>query len=88
VRLLSDGLIAQNLVGLIYAAIITMPMLLSTNVHIMRFGVLIVISGLPAYFTYYYAFISVWCFFAGIVSLYIAYILSRVSGYRPVPRRI
>ncbi|MBE9535953.1 MAG: hypothetical protein IMF07_02135 [Proteobacteria bacterium] len=81
-RFIYDGLIHRDIVGLIYAAIIVVPMLLSSNRHIRLFGIVLVISGLPAYFAYHYAFTSVWCFFAGIVSLYIAYSLSRVSRYQ------
>jgi len=82
VRIIYDGLISRDAVGLFYAAIITVPMFLSSNRHIRFFGLLLFLSGIPAYFVYYHAFISVWCFFGGILSLYIVYILTRVSRYR------
>ena len=82
VRLIYDGFLSKDTVGLIYAAIIIFPMLISTNSHIRLFGVVLVLSGIPAYYAYYHVFISVWCFFAGIVSLYIAYILTRVLKYK------
>lgn len=85
VNLLYDGFVSKDQVGLVYASIITLPMLFSGNGHIRNFGILLVLTGLPAYITYYHAFISVWCFFAGIVSLYILYILSRLSKYRVHP---
>lgn len=79
VRLIYDAYLSKDVVGIIYASIIIIPMFLSSNRHIRFFGAMIFLSGLPAYFSYYHAFISIWCFFAGVISLYIVYILSRVS---------
>lgn len=80
-RFISDGLITKDQIGLIYAFIVIIPMLLSSSRHIRPFGLVLLLSGLPAYFAYYYTFTSVWCFFAGVVSLYILYILKGVLKY-------
>ena len=83
IRLIYDPYISKDMAGIIYATIIIGPMLISDNRHIREFGLIIFIAGLFASFFYYHAFISVWCFFAGIVSLYIVYILRRVSLLQP-----
>ncbi len=82
-RFIYDPYISKDVLGLVYAAVIIGPMLISGDRHIRLFGLIVFMSGLFASFFYYHAFISVWCFFAGIVSLYIVYILGRVSLLRP-----
>ena len=83
VKLIFDPYISKDTLGIIYTTIIIGPMLISGDRHIKEFGLIIFIVGLFASFSYYNAFISVWCFFAGIVSLYIIYILRKVSMFRP-----
>jgi len=78
-RLLYDSFISINIVALLYAAIITLPMVLSSNRNVRIFGTIIFLSIAPAYLVYYYAFISVWCFGAAILSLYIIHIISRLA---------
>lgn len=82
-RLIFDPYISKDLLGVLYATIIIGPMFISSDRHIKEFGLIIFIVGLFASFYYYNAFISVWCFFAGIVSLYIIYILRKVSMFQP-----
>ena len=84
VRFIFDPYISKDMLGVIYATMIIGPMFISGDRHIKEFGLIIFIVGLFASFSYYHAFISVWCFFAGIVSLYIIYILRKVSMLRPV----
>lgn len=83
VRLIFDPYISKDTLGIIYATMIIGPMFISGDRHIRLFGLIVFMAGLFASFSYYNAFISVWCFFAGIVSLYIIYILRKVSMFRP-----
>ena len=83
VRLILDPYVSKSTIGIIYTTIIVGPMLISADRHIKEFGLLIFITGLFASLSYYNTFISVWCFFAGIVSLYIIHILRKVSMFRP-----
>ncbi|MDT8316604.1 MAG: DUF6629 family protein [bacterium] len=82
-RFIYDPYISKVFMGLIYAAIIVGPMLIADNRHIRLFGLTVLVSGMVASFSFYHAFISVWCFFAGLLSLYIIYILRKVSMLRP-----
>jgi hypothetical protein len=57
----------------VYAAIILTPLLLASHQKINWLGGLIFGSALVTYLMYSYAFISVWCFFAAIVSIYLLF---------------
>ena len=52
-----------------------LPLLLCTDAIVFRFGVLLVLSALGTHFFYTYAFASVWCFFAALMSAYLCWSL-------------
>lgn len=58
-----------------YLSIILFVSLLSTNRHLKYFGVLVLFSYLVSNFWYQKTFISVWCFFAAILSIYVIVIV-------------
>lgn len=61
----------------LYALIILVPLLGSSIRYLRYFGVLVIMSVVLASLSYGYAFVSVWCFFAAILSLYLVYIIRK-----------
>ena len=59
----------------LYALTILVPLLFSSHRTIRIFGVLAVLSSVLASTIYGYAYVSVWCFFAAVLSLYLAYMI-------------
>lgn len=63
----------------LYAVIVLVPLLFSSHRHIRIFGGLIALSVVLASLAYGYAFVSVWCFFAAVLSLYLAYMIRKLA---------
>lgn len=76
-RLIYDGLINRTVLRLFYAVLVVGALFLSSHRRIQVFGGLIAASLTLTYAFYAYAFISVWCFFAAILSIYLTVILIR-----------
>ena len=72
-----DNFISRTVTGFVYLSFIILPLIFSSDKNLKYFGCTIILAGIPTYFFYYHAFTSVWCFFAAIASIYIAYILSQ-----------
>ncbi len=66
--------------SVIYGLIILVPLLFSSHRHLRIFGALVTTSMVFASLVYGYALVSVWCFFAAVLSLYLAYVLRREGG--------
>lgn len=81
--LIYEGFIPRHTVRLVYALIIVTPLMLVPDSRVKVFGVLILISVVATRIFYDRAFISVWCFFAALLSLYIVYVL-RATGRKAV----
>jgi hypothetical protein len=64
-----DDQLDVNVLRLLYAAVILLPMLLASLPGLRRFGLLLLASLLVSALFYQFAFISVWCFFAALLSL-------------------
>jgi len=62
---------------MLYGLTILVPLLFSSHRQINIFGGLVVMSIALASVAYNEAFVSVWCFFAAILSLYIVYMIRR-----------
>lgn len=62
----------------LYALIILVPLVFSSHFHLRVFGVLAGLSMVLASALYDDALISVWCFFAAVLSLYLGYMILRV----------
>ncbi|MBI1194922.1 MAG: hypothetical protein GC138_03615 [Gammaproteobacteria bacterium] len=75
--LLTDLYVSQELVTTCYAGIILLPLLLSSDRYHRVLGGLALVTGLVALALYDWAFISVWCYFAAVISLYIFVIMAR-----------
>ena len=62
----------------LYGLTILVPLLFSSHRLIKIFGVLVALSSVFASASFGYANVSVWCFFAAILSLYIVYMIRHV----------
>ena len=78
--LIYDGIVNRTVLRVVYAVIVVGSLLLSSHRLIQVFGALVAASLALTYAFYAYAFISVWCFFAAILSSYLAVILVRDTG--------
>ena len=63
----------------IYALVVLVPLLCSSHRHVRVFGWLVALSSLFTSEVYGYAYISVWCFFAALLSLYIIYMIRQLG---------
>jgi hypothetical protein len=59
----------------LYGLTILVPLLFSSHRQIRIFGGLVVLSVILASEAYSYAYVSVWCFFAAVLSLYLVYMI-------------
>jgi hypothetical protein len=70
-RVLLPDLLSQPLGRGLYAFAVLVPLLASSEPLAQRFGALILTSALLCAVTYSYAFVSVWCFFAALLSAWL-----------------
>lgn len=63
----------------LYALVVLVPLLFSSERNLQVFGILVVISVVLASMFYGYAFVSVWCFFVAVLSLYLTGMIRRVK---------
>jgi hypothetical protein len=75
--LIYEGAISRTALKLFYAAIVVSALLVCSDRRIQIFGGLVAASLLLTYAFFAYAFISVWCFFAAILSVYLAVMIWR-----------
>lgn len=71
----------------LYALTILVPLLFSSHRLIRIFGVLVILSMVLASETYSYAYVSVWCFFAAVLSFYLVYMIRHLVAAGHVPTR-
>lgn len=74
---ITDGVISQHVIAMIYASIVLVPLMLSSDRYHRMLGVMIFIAGIFTLVFYGWAFISVWCYFAALISLYIFLVIAR-----------
>jgi hypothetical protein len=79
-RLIWDGIVPHNPLRAVYASIVCIPLLLSSVKSVRVFGVLITLSVIIGFLFAQYAFTSVWCFMAAIVSGYILFVMRQVPA--------
>jgi hypothetical protein len=84
--LLYDGFVSREALRVVYAIIVLSALFVSSERTVNIFGILILASVIFARNQYDYAFISVWCYFAAIVSIYIAGMLTAISRSALVSR--
>lgn len=64
----------------LYALTILVPLLFSSLRQIRVFGVLVFLSMVLTSEAFSYAYISVWCFFAAVLSLYLVYMIRHLAA--------
>ena len=80
-RLIYEGIVDRSTLRLVYAVVVVAALLLSSERLVNLFGLLIAASVIFAHDQFYYAFISVWCYFAAVLSIYVAGMLTIVSRW-------
>lgn len=78
-RLIWEGVVPYTVIRVIYACIVCLPLLMSSEKEIRIFGVIITLSFIAGFAFAHYAFTSVWCLMAAIVSAYLVFALRRIS---------
>ncbi|MBD2059572.1 hypothetical protein H6F88_26855 [Oculatella sp. FACHB-28] len=78
-RLIFDPWLSQEVERIIYALIILIPFALASNRALKRFGATIALSAIASHWFLHQVFVSVWCFFAAILSLLIVFICQSSS---------
>lgn len=73
------------LVGPLYVAIVLPPFFITSKRSVNMFGFLLTVSLVISYAFYHYAFTSVWCFFAAVISFYVIYMLHRKEADKKIP---
>ena len=71
----------------LYVLTILVPLLFSSHRLIRIFGVLVILSMVLASETYSYAYVSVWCFFAAVLSFYLVYMIRHLVAAGHMPTR-
>lgn len=61
-----------------YALIILLPLIITSTKTLNFLGILLILAASITYFGFHYAFISVWCFMAAVVSLYLINTIANV----------
>jgi hypothetical protein len=74
-RLIYDGWVDRGLLEVIYIVIIIIALTIPTDMRIRAFAALIAASLIFTFVYYPYAYISVWCFLAAILSAYLGLIV-------------
>jgi hypothetical protein len=74
-RLVYDGIVERWAVRAVYSLLIILSLVLSSNRQLQLFGGLIIASVLFAEIFFGHAFISVWCYLAAVLSLYVVYMM-------------
>ena len=78
--LIYDEFVSRTAVRVFYAIIVAVPLLFSTVTTLRKFGILIFVSVVVSAMFFAYAFVSIWCFFAAILSAYVVYIIYRETS--------
>jgi hypothetical protein len=68
----------QNINSIIYLIVVILPFLIVANKGIKIFGAMLLILSIIASYIFFGNYISVWCFFAAILSVDILYILKKL----------
>jgi hypothetical protein len=79
-RLIWEGIVPYSIIRVVYASIVCQPLLFSSEKHIKIFGVIITLSVIAGFAFAHYAFTSVWCFMAAIVSIYLLFLMRAVAA--------
>jgi hypothetical protein len=82
-RLIYEPYLGREVIRAVYAVIVAFPLVSSSATEVRRFGALILASVILSALAFSYAFVSIWCFFAALLS---AYLGIRLPGQMPAGR--
>lgn len=85
-KFISDAYVSQQMVTILYLLVILVPLMLSSDLYHRSLGLLVFLSGLAAWLFFDWVFVSVWCYFAAIISLYIFFIIVKSEAAVDVAR--
>ncbi len=77
--LLYDDYIPRIAVRVLYAVLVIASLLLSSDRYLRVFGVIIAMSVVISTVYFGHAFISIWCYFAAVLSLYVLFMIIRIT---------
>ena len=77
-RLIYDDAVSKTVLRVVYAAVICLPLLASSAPRVRAFGMLVTLSVLLAFLFATYAFTSIWCYLAAVVSAYVVFMMFRL----------
>ncbi len=69
----------------VYLAIVAVPILTIRSRQVLGFCIVLILSAVVSRVVYWYAFASVWCFFAAILSMYLCVIFSGLPAANVAP---
>jgi len=70
--------VPQGLWHLAYLSVVGFPLFLSSEKRLLGFNIALVLSAVLSHAYFWYAFDSMWCYFAAILSLYLAFLFFKV----------
>jgi len=73
--LLPDSYVSRTITYIFYLGMVGIPPVLSSHFHMKIFGLALLLAVPVTHFFYLHAAISVLCFFAALISLYLAFII-------------
>ncbi len=71
-RMIHDPYLYREFGRALYALVVTLPLIMSSDTMVRQFGALIIASMIVSAMAFGYAFVSIWCFFAALLSVYLA----------------
>ncbi|WP_411868069.1 hypothetical protein [Vulcanococcus limneticus] len=84
--LLASGVISHGLGTSLYALLVSLPLLLGPSPRLRVCGVLLLLAFALAQLAYLYAFTSVWCYFAALLSALVLWVVAEPVGSPLTPR--
>ena len=79
-------LVHQTLLRILYMILGGTALVLGSDVTARRFGMLLGAAAVVSWLVFAYAFASVWCFLAAVLSFYLCFALSRIPAEETVAR--
>ena len=83
---LGSGVISHDLGSSVYALLVGLPLLLVPSDRLRLFGLLVLLAFALAQLAYLYAFTSVWCYFAALLSALMLWVVAEPVGSPLTPR--
>ena len=75
-----NSMTPHNFSFYLYALLMILPLIISSRKTLNILGIFVTLAALVSYFYFYYAFTSVWCFMAALISIYLAYIIRSIPS--------